>query len=75
MVGSHAELLGSLGDTVARISSVTGAAAGAMAEIAMANAQSVAQADMGAAGARDLDARIAALQGEAEEFVRRLRAA
>ncbi len=75
MVGSHAELLGSLGDTVARISSVTGAAASAMAEIAMANAQSVAQADMGAAGARDLDVRIAALQGEAKEFVRRLRAA
>ncbi len=75
MVGSHAELLGSLGDTVARISSVTGAAAAAMTEIAVANAQSVCQADRGAAGARDLDARIAALQGEASEFVRRLRAA
>jgi methyl-accepting chemotaxis protein len=75
MVASHSELLGSLGDTVGRISNVTGTAAGAMAEIATANVQSVAQADMGAMGARDLDERIAALQGEAVEFVRRLRAA
>lgn len=75
MVASHSELLGSLGDTVGRISDVTGTAAGAMAEIAKANVQSVAQADMGAMGARDLDERIAALQGEAVEFVRRLRAA
>jgi methyl-accepting chemotaxis protein len=75
MVASHSELLGSLGDTVGRISDVTGTAAGAMAEIAKANVQSVAQADMGAMGARDLDERIAALQGEAVEFARRLRAA
>ncbi|WP_181832808.1 methyl-accepting chemotaxis protein [Bosea caraganae] len=75
MVASHSELLGSLGDTVGRISHVTGTAAGAMAEIAKANVQGVAQADMGAMGARDLDERIAALQGEAVEFVRRLRAA
>jgi methyl-accepting chemotaxis protein len=75
MVGSHADLLGSLGDTVSRISDVTGTAAGAMSEIASANAQTVRQADMGAAGARALDQRIAALQSEAVEFVRRLRAA
>ncbi|WP_441489466.1 methyl-accepting chemotaxis protein [Bosea sp. 2RAB26] len=75
MVASHSELMGSLGDTVARISGVTETAAGAMAEIAEANAQTVEQAGRGAFGARDLDERIAALQGEAEEFVRRLRAA
>lgn len=75
MVASHSELLGSLSETVGRISSVTGTAAGAMAEIAKANVQGVAQADMGAMGARDLDERIDALQGEAVEFVRRLRAA
>ncbi|TCR69834.1 methyl-accepting chemotaxis protein [Bosea sp. BK604] len=75
MVGSHSELLGSLGDTVGRISHVTGTAASAMDEIAKANVQTVAQADMGAMGARDLDERIAALQEEAEEFVTRLRAA
>lgn len=75
MVGSHAKVLGSLGDTVARISGVTGTAAMAMAEIAAANAQTVGQADMGASGARDLDDRIAALQREASEFARRLRAA
>jgi len=75
MVGSHAELLGSLGDTVSRISAVTGTAAFAMSEIAVANAQTVAQADMGAASARALDERIGALQGEAFDFARRLRAA
>lgn len=75
MVGSHAKLLGSLGDTVVRISDVTGTAAAAMAEIAAANAQSVDQADTGASSARDLDDRIAALQREAAEFARRLRAA
>lgn len=75
MVGSQAELLGSLGETVSRISDVTGTAAGAMSEIAVANAQSVAQADMGAASARALDERIGTLQREAFDFVRRLRAA
>jgi methyl-accepting chemotaxis protein len=75
MVGSQTELLGSLGDTVARISDVTGTAAGAMSEIAIANAQTVGQADMGAAGARALDERIGSLQREALDFVRRLRAA
>jgi methyl-accepting chemotaxis protein len=75
MVGSHAELLGSLGDTVSRISHVTGTAAGAMSEIANVNVQTVAQADMGASSAGELDQRIAALQSEAVEFVRRLRAA
>lgn len=75
MVASHSELMGSLGDTVARISGVTETAAGAMAEIAEANAQTVDQAGRGAFGARDLDERIAALQGEAGEFVKRLRAA
>ncbi|PZU94125.1 MAG: hypothetical protein DI527_04285 [Chelatococcus sp.] len=75
MVGSHAELLGSLGETVARISEVTAKAAGAMAEIAEANAQTEIQAVTGATSARDLDRRIAALQDEASEFVRRLRAA
>lgn len=75
MVASHAELVGSLGDTVGRISGVTGTAAGAMAEIAQANAQTVDQAGRGAQGACDLDERIAALQHEAEDFVRRLRAA
>lgn len=75
MVGSHAELLGSLGETVSRISAVTGTAAGAMSEIAIANAQTVSQADMGAASARALDERIGALQREAFDFARRLRAA
>ncbi|PZN98282.1 MAG: hypothetical protein DCF30_14455 [Hyphomicrobiales bacterium] len=75
MVGSQAELLGSLGETVSRISNVTGTAAGAMSEIAVANAQSVSQADMGAASARALDERIGTLQREAFDFVRRLRAA
>ena len=75
MVGSNANLLGSLGDTVSRISDVTGTAAIAMAEIAEANMQSVAQADMGALSARDLVQRIAALQSEAGAFVARLRAA
>ncbi len=75
MVDSHAELLGSLGETVARISSVTGTAAMAMAEIAAANMQTVNQADMGALSARNLDERITALQMEASAFVRRLRAA
>ncbi|PTM41990.1 methyl-accepting chemotaxis protein [Bosea sp. 124] len=75
MVGSHTELLGALGETVSRISDVTGTAAGAMSEIAVANAQSVSQADMGAASARALDARIGTLQSEALAFVRRLRAA
>lgn len=75
MVGSHVELLGSLGETVARISDVTGTAALAMGEIAAANLQTVGQADTGAASARELDGRINALQAEAEAFVRRLRAA
>ncbi len=75
MVGSQTALLGSLGETVARISEVTGTAAGAMSEIAIANAQSVAQADMGAASAGALDERIGSLQREALDFVRRLRAA
>jgi methyl-accepting chemotaxis protein len=75
MVGSHAELLNSLGDTVSRISQVTETAAGAMSEIAIANVQSVGQADMGAASARALDERIGSLQREALDFVRRLRAA
>lgn len=75
MVGSHAELLGSLGATVSRISGVTENAAGAMAEIAVANAQTVAQADMGAASAGALDERIGTLQRAAFDFVRRLRAA
>lgn len=75
MVGSHTELLGSLGETVSRISEVTETAAGAMSEIAVANAQTVSQADMGAASARALDERIGTLQREALDFVRRLRAA
>jgi methyl-accepting chemotaxis protein len=75
MVGSQAELLGSLGETVSRIADVTGTAAGAMSEITIANAQTVAQADMGAASARALDQRIGALQQEALDFARRLRAA
>lgn len=75
MVGSHSELLASLGETVARISKVTGTAAMAMAEIAAANMQTVNQADMGALSARNLDERITALQAEASAFVRRLRAA
>jgi len=75
MVGSHAELLNSLGETVAHISEVTETAAGAMSEIAVANAESVGQADMGAASARALDERIGSLQREALDFVRRLRAA
>jgi methyl-accepting chemotaxis protein len=75
MVGSHAELLGSLGDTVMRISAVTDSAADAMSEIAAANAQSLVRAETGASGAGDLDARIATLRVEADDFVRRLRAA
>jgi methyl-accepting chemotaxis protein len=75
MVGSHTELLGSLGETVMRISAVTGSAAGTMSEIASANKQSLRRAETGASGARDLDGRIAALRGEADAFVRRLRAA
>lgn len=75
MVGSHTELLGSLGATVMRIAAVTGGAAGAMADIARANGQSLKRAETGASGARDLDARIAALRGEADAFVLRLRAA
>ena len=75
MVGSHVELLGSLGDTVARISDVTGTAAMAMVEIAAANVQTVGQADTGAESARALDQRINALQAEAGAFVQRLRAA
>ncbi|BCB18831.1 chemotaxis protein [Bosea sp. ANAM02] len=75
MVGSHVELLGSLGETVARISDVTGTAAMAMGEIAAANLQTVGQADTGAASASELDRRINALQAEATAFVRRLRAA
>ncbi len=75
MVGSHTEQLGSLGDTVSRISDVIGTAGGAMTEIVDANSEAVRQADRGAEGARDLDQRIAALQSEALEFARRLRAA
>ncbi|MBX9909736.1 MAG: HAMP domain-containing protein [Beijerinckiaceae bacterium] len=75
MVGSHTEQLGSLGDTVSRISDVIGTAGGAMTEIVDANSEAVRQADRGADGARDLDQRIAALQSEALEFARRLRAA
>lgn len=75
MVGSHADVLAALSETVSRISDITGTAAGAMSEIATANAQTVSQADMGAASARELDQRIAALQSEAIEFARRLRAA
>lgn len=75
MVGSHTEVLGSLGETVSRISAVTETAAGAMSDIAIANAQTVAQADMGASSARALDDRIGSLQREALDFVRRLRAA
>ena len=68
-------MLGSLGETVARISDVTGTAAMAMGEIAAANLQTVGQADTGAASAQELDRRINALQAEAAAFVRRLRAA
>ncbi|MDX3808631.1 methyl-accepting chemotaxis protein [Bosea thiooxidans] len=75
MVGSHAELLGALGETVARISDVTSTAVMAMAEIAAANMQTVNQADMGALSARNLDERITSLQAEASAFVQRLRAA
>ncbi len=75
MVGSHTEQLGSLGDTVSRISDVIGTAGDAMTEIVDANSEAVRQADRGADGARDLDQRIAALQSEALEFARRLRAA
>jgi len=75
MVNSHVELLGSLGETVGRISDVTATAAIAMSEIAAANLQTVGQADMGAASAGKLDRRIHALQLEAGAFVRRLRAA
>ncbi|MCU4180946.1 methyl-accepting chemotaxis protein [Bosea sp. BH3] len=75
MVGSHVELLGSLGDTVARISDITGTAAVAMGEIAQANMQTVEQAETKATSARELDQRINALQAEAGAFVQRLRAA
>jgi hypothetical protein len=46
-----------------------------MSEIAAANAQSLVRAETGASGAGDLDARIATLRVEADDFVRRLRAA
>ncbi|MFN3672829.1 MAG: methyl-accepting chemotaxis protein [Bosea sp. (in: a-proteobacteria)] len=75
MVSSHSQLLGSVGDTVGRISAVTGQAVDSIEEIAVVNAESVRQAEHGAAEARELDGRIAALQSEAKEFVRRLRAA
>ena len=75
MVSSHAGLLHSLGETIARISGVTGEAVDAMSMIAEANVQSVRRANQGAAGARRLDERIDALQEEAAEFARRLRAA
>lgn len=75
MVGSHSQLLSSVGDTVGRISAVTSEAVGSIGDIASVNAQSVRQADHGAAEARELDQRIASLQAEAEVFVRRLRAA
>ena len=75
MIASHVELLAGLGETVSRIAGVTGTAAGAMHEIAQANAEAVGQAGHGAKAARELDARIAALSLEAEAFVARLRAA
>lgn len=75
MVSSHAGLLHALGETISRISGVTGDAVDAMAMIAEANVQSVKRADQGAGGARLLDERIDALQDEAAEFARRLRAA
>lgn len=75
MVASHTGLLQSLGETIARISEVTGEAAEAMTTIAGANIQTVSRAEQGASGARQLDERITALQAEANEFARRLRAA
>jgi methyl-accepting chemotaxis protein len=75
MVGSHSRLLQSLGETIARISEVTGEAVGAMSTIADANVLSVQRAAQGASGARGLDERITALRSEADEFARRLRAA
>ncbi len=75
MVASHTGLLQGLGETIARISAVTGQAASAVTTIAGATAQTVARAEQGASGARQLDERISALQAEADEFARRLRAA
>ncbi|HEV2509413.1 methyl-accepting chemotaxis protein [Bosea sp. (in: a-proteobacteria)] len=75
MVASHTGLLQGLGETIARISVVTGQAASAVTTIAGAGVQTTAHAEQGASGARQLDERISALQAEADEFARRLRAA
>ena len=75
MVASHTGLLQGLGETIARISVVTGQAATAVTTIAGAGVQTTAHAEQGASGARQLDERISALQAEADEFARRLRAA
>ncbi|WP_186418016.1 methyl-accepting chemotaxis protein [Bosea sp. CS1GBMeth4] len=75
MVASHAGLMQGLGETIARISAVTGQAAAAVTAIAGAGVQTASHAEQGASGARQLDDRISALQAEADEFARRLRAA
>ncbi len=75
MVASHTGLLQGLGETIARISVVTGQAASAVTTIASAGVQTASHAEQGASGARQLDERISALQAEADEFARRLRAA
>jgi len=75
MVASHTGLLQGLGETIARISVVTGQAAAAVTTIAGAGVQTASHAEQGASGARQLDERISALQAEADEFARRLRAA
>lgn len=75
MVASHTGLLQGLGETIARISVVTGQAASAVTTIAGAGVQTASHAEQGASGARQLDERILALQAEADEFARRLRAA
>lgn len=75
MVASHTGLLQGLGETIARISVVTGQAASAVTTIAGAGVQTASHAEQGASGARQLDEHISALQAEADEFARRLRAA
>jgi methyl-accepting chemotaxis protein len=75
MVASHTGLVQGLGETIARISTVAGQAAAAVTTIAGATSETVAQAEEGAGGARQLDERIAMLQAQAQEFTARLRAA
>lgn len=72
-VGSQAQTLAALGETVSRVSSVTEEAAGAMREITAANIEAVRQATIGAAEARELDGRVTAVRQAAACFVIRLR--